>query len=89
MRNSTRKRPSWRHEGYKDMDSCNATRTCRHSRASLVPILWEIKKSLSELCMMDWVRMLSGGSVGVEYVGAEGGGPVYMMGWVEILSPER
>ncbi len=71
------------------MDSCNATWTSCHLQALLVPILWEIKKSLSELCMMDRVRMLSGGSVGVEYIGAEGGGPVYMMGWVEVLSPER
>jgi hypothetical protein len=62
------------------MDSCNATWTSRHLQASLVPILWKIKKSLSELFMMDQVRMLSGGSVEVEYIGTEGGGPVYMMG---------
>ncbi len=71
------------------MESCNATWTSRHSQVLLVPILWEIKKSLLELCMMDRVRMLSGGIVGVEYVGAEGGGPVYMTGRVEIESPER
>jgi hypothetical protein len=59
-------------------------------QASLVPILLEIKNSLSELvCMMDRVRMLSGGIVGVEYVGAEGGGPVYMTGRVKIESPKR
>jgi hypothetical protein len=55
----------------------------------LVPILLEIKKSLSELCMMDQVRMLSGGIVGVEYIGAEAGGPVYMTGRVKIKLPER
>jgi len=35
------------------------------------------------------LRMLSGGIVGVKYVGAEGGGPVYMTGRVEMVSPER
>jgi hypothetical protein len=39
--------------------------------------------------MMNQVRMLSEGIVGVEYVGAEGGGPVYMTGRVEIVSPKR
>jgi hypothetical protein len=48
------------------MDSCNATLTSFHSRASLVPILWEMKKSLLELCMIDQIRMLSGGIVGEE-----------------------
>ncbi len=71
------------------MESCNATQTSCHLRASLVPILLEIKKSLSELCMMDQVRMLSGGIVGVEYIGAEAGGPVYMTGRVKIKLPER
>ena len=71
------------------MESCNATQTSHHLQASLVPILLEIKKSLLELCMMDQVRMLSGGIVGVEYVGAEGGGPVYMTGRIEIESPKR
>jgi len=33
--------------------------------------------------------MLSGGIVGVEYVGAEGGGPVYMTGRVEMVLLER
>jgi hypothetical protein len=60
------------------MDSCNATQTRRHLRASFGPILLEIKKSLSELCMMDQVRMLSGGIAGVEYAGTGGGGPVYI-----------
>ena len=55
----------------------------------MVPILLEIKKSLLELCVMDQVRMLGGGIVGVEYVGAEGGGPVYMTGRVKIESPDR
>jgi hypothetical protein len=55
----------------------------------LVPILWEIKKRLFALCMMGRLRMLSGGIVGVEYIGAEGGGPVYMTGRVEMVSPER
>jgi hypothetical protein len=54
-----------------------------------VPILWEIKKSLLELCMIDQVRMLSGEIVGVEYIGAEGGGPVYMTGRVKIVSLKR
>jgi hypothetical protein len=40
----------------------------------LATILWKIKKSLLELFMMDRVRMLIGGIVGVEYSGAEGGG---------------
>ena len=39
--------------------------------------------------MMDRLRMLSGGIVGVEYVGAEGGGPVYITGRVEMVSPDR
>jgi hypothetical protein len=38
---------------------------------------------------MDRLRMLSGGIVGVEYVGAEGGGPVYMTGRVKMVSPKR
>jgi hypothetical protein len=46
------------------------------------------EKFVRALCMMDRVRMLSGGIVGVEYVGAEEGGPVYMIGSVEILSPK-
>jgi hypothetical protein len=71
------------------MESCNATQISCHLQASSVPILLEIKKSLPELCMMDQVRMLSGGIVGVEYVGAKGGGPVYMTGRVKIESPER
>jgi hypothetical protein len=33
--------------------------------------------------------MLSGGIDGVEYVGAEGGGPVYITGRVEMVSSER
>jgi hypothetical protein len=37
--------------------------------------------------MMDRVRMLSGGIVGVEYVGPEGDGPVYMTGMVEMNHP--
>ena len=71
------------------MESCNGTQTSCHLRASLVPILLEIKKSFLELCMMDQVRMLSGGIAGVDYAGAEGGGPVYMTGRVEIESPKR
>ncbi len=55
----------------------------------MVPIPLEIKESLLELCMMDQVRKLSGGIVEVEYVGAEGGGPVYMTGRVKIESPKR
>jgi hypothetical protein len=47
------------------------------------------KKSLLEHCMMDRVKMLSRGNVGVKYVGAEGGDPVYMTGRVEIVSPKR
>jgi hypothetical protein len=39
--------------------------------------------------MMDRLRMLSSGFVGVEYVGAEVGGPVYMTGRVEMVSPKR
>ena len=39
--------------------------------------------------MMDQVRILSGGIVGVEYIGGEGSGPVYMTGRVEIESPKR
>ncbi len=39
--------------------------------------------------MMDQVRMLSGGIVGVEYIGAEGGGPVYMAGRAKIELPKR
>ncbi len=39
--------------------------------------------------MMDRLRMPSGVIVGVEYVGAEGGGPVYMTGKVEMVSPKR
>jgi len=31
--------------------------------------------------------MLSGGIVGVEYIGAVGGGPVYMTGRVKMVSP--
>ena len=69
--------------------SRNATWTNCHSRASLVPILLEIKKSLLELCTMDLVIMLSGGIVEVEYDGAGGGGPVYMTGRVKIESPKR
>jgi hypothetical protein len=71
------------------MDSCNTTLTCRHSQAALIQILWETKKSLVELCMMNQVRMLSGQTVGVKYVGVEGGGPVYMTGRVKIVSPKR
>ncbi len=71
------------------MESCNATWTSCHSRASLVPLLLKIKKSMLELCMMDRVRMMSGGIVGVEYVGAEEGGSVYMTKRVKIESPKR
>ena len=71
------------------MESHNTIWTSCYLQASLVPILLETKKSLAELCMMDRVRMLSGGIVGVEYVGAEGGGPVYMTGRVEILNHLR
>ena len=39
--------------------------------------------------MTDRVGMLSGGIVGVECVGADGGGPVYMTGRVEILNHLR
>jgi hypothetical protein len=38
---------------------------------------------------MDQVRMLSGGIIGVEYVGVKGGGPVYMTERVEIVSSKR
>jgi len=33
--------------------------------------------------------MLSGGIVGVKYIGAEGGGLMYITGRVEMVSPER
>ncbi len=70
------------------MDSWNATQTRRHLQASFDPMLLEIKKSLSELCMMDRVRMLSGGIIGVEYPGEEGGG-VYMACRVLTVLPAR
>jgi hypothetical protein len=70
------------------MDSWSATQTRCHLGASLGPMLLEIKKSLSEHCMMDQVRMLSGGIVGVEYSSEEGGGPVYMACRVFIMLPE-
>jgi hypothetical protein len=38
---------------------------------------------------MDRLRMLRDKIVGVEYVGAEGSGPVYITGRVEMVSPER
>ncbi len=71
------------------MDSWNATQTRRNLRASFDPMCLEIKKSLSELCMMDRVRMLSGGIVGVEYSGEEGGSLVYMDSRVLIVLPAR
>jgi hypothetical protein len=71
------------------MESYNAAWKSHHLQASVVPMLLEIKKSLLELCMMDQVRMLSGGIVGVEYVGAGRSGPVYMTRRVKIDSPER
>ena len=52
-------------------------------------MLLEIKKSLSELCMMYQVRMLSGGIIGVEYSGKVGGGPVYIACMVLIVLPAR
>jgi hypothetical protein len=33
--------------------------------------------------------MLNGGIVGVKYIGAEGGGPMYITGRVEMVSPKR
>ncbi len=39
--------------------------------------------------MTDQVSILSTGIAGRRYVGAAGGGPVYMTGRVDIVSPER
>jgi hypothetical protein len=71
------------------MDSWNATQTRRHSRASFDLLLLEIKKSFSELFLMDQVRIMSGGIIAVEYSGEEGGGPVYMACRVLIVLPAR
>ncbi len=70
------------------MESSNATQTNHHSRQSAVLILDEMKKSLSELEMIEGesVMIVGGVSSWRGIVGGDGGGPVYITGGQKELS---
>ena len=76
------KRPSVKQDEYDDIDASKATLTNRHSRQSSVPMLWDIKNSLSELEIMLCASAFAGGIDGAKGegptsgIGVDGGGPV-------------
>ncbi len=69
------------------MKSMKAARAKCHSQASLSPIMCKMKNSLLVLCMIAATKSGMDGTVGIDWVGVAGGGPVVKTGCVEMESP--
>ncbi len=69
------------------MESIKANRDKCHSQALLLPIFCKTKNSLSVLCMIAATKSGMDGTVGIDWVGAAGGGSLVKTGCVEMESP--